>query len=84
MHVSSSMPAAAASVQNLTWLLSVIYMHVIRKQWNSLLHYTSVGSLQILQQVTQEAQWCYNLCADTACFSLVHRSLLPWDEAMLV
>ena len=47
--------------------------------------YMSVGSLQILQlQIMQEAQCCYNLCADTACFSLVHRSLLPWDKAMLV
>ena len=38
MHLSSSMPAAAASMQNLTWLLSVVY--VIWKQWDSLLHYT--------------------------------------------
>ena len=41
MHVSSSMPAAAASMQNLTWLLSVVY--VIRKQWDSLLHYIYVS-----------------------------------------
>ena len=32
------MPAAAASMQKLTWLLSVVY--VIWKQWDSLLHYT--------------------------------------------
>ena len=41
MHVSSSMPAAAASMQNLTWLLSVVY--VIWKQWDSLLHYIYVS-----------------------------------------